>query len=67
MAAASWASDETNEMAHVQAVGFGVGYPEPLLVSVLSSVVSLSTGALAVHLSSWKRGREGSCGGYPFR
>jgi hypothetical protein len=43
VAAASWASDETNEMAHVQAVGFGVGYPEPLLVSVLSSVVSLST------------------------
>ncbi len=39
-------------MAHVQAVGFGVGYPEPLLVSVLSSVVSLSTGALAVQMSS---------------
>jgi hypothetical protein len=52
VAAASWASDETKEVAHVQAVGFGVGNPDPLLVSVLSSVVSLTTGALAVHLSS---------------
>jgi len=52
VAAAPWASDETKEMAHVQAVGFGVGYPEPLLVSVLSSVVSLSIGALAIQMSS---------------
>jgi hypothetical protein len=58
VATASWGLRRAKTMAHVQAVGFGIGYPEPLLVSVLSSVASLSTSALAV---------EGSRGGYPFR
>jgi hypothetical protein len=52
VATASWGLRRAKTMAHVQAVGFGIGYPEPLLVSVLSSVASLSTSALAVQMNS---------------
>jgi hypothetical protein len=60
-------SVETKEMAHVQAVGFGIGYPEPLLVSVFCPWLRASLPVRSRSRSAREERREGSYGGYPFR